>query len=655
MNDWKRNGIILGIISLVLLLNVSVSKAASTVEKAMPWIPILLMSNTTQVTLSGSITIPHYTPAGGLAFLVDGTDGYIYGAGTTDVNGNYSITFTVPEGIKQVRLTAVDPNAPDYFIDGIFYVDNKGSSDQTKTSNSIEYMQSALKNSGNNNLSIGLQAETLYRDFTGRDYLVPTNAERQIVNSIFTALGGESNQCRLCTPSTGKDLDDFLVTLAIANRDPGLHDKFTSYVQQPGTLQQRLEAALDYIESEIWSSNHARRTRGPGVAGIGGAITSFVALGSNPIGWGVFLGSAGVIGYGEFKVIRTRNHVHRFHFSTWNGLSQGETSFEKIEAAANIIMRLKWGNCQEKGLLGAYLGSLFPEFKQAAHVVINKHYSDAWVYDRADHSAAIACTEGSAVYDLKKLSSMPINPKTGRVWLTEEFINAGCYLIDLWDWKIVPITDENFAVNEDWVDIKHVMAVNKNSSQNNPSNLDTSNLLMTKSNLIPSKNNQICPADSACQICLNEKELEDNVCMVFLPPTKEPPATKKYYLLKRSGTGYRKFWGGYSTKYTGYDYSYWYATHEEVSAALPSFSDLTNKNVAPCANGPALCPCPPYPDIWQSGKIEVVGAFENYSEIEPYRCDNPHYGGSYLICNMWTEDSQPYPGHWPTINSMCGD
>lgn len=131
--------------------------------------------------------------------------------------------------------------------------------------------------------------------------------------------------------------------------------------------------------------------------------------------------------------------------------------------------------------------------------------------------------------------------------------------------------------------------------------------------------------------------------------------TRRYYLLKRSGDGYRKMWGGWSTHLTGYDYFYQYIEPTEIDEIISSFSNFGETTDSACTEGPEICPCPPYPSIWESGQIDVVAVFLTLEEMESYRCDNPHSGPSYLICNMWVEESQPYPGFWPTINGICGD
>ncbi len=130
---------------------------------------------------------------------------------------------------------------------------------------------------------------------------------------------------------------------------------------------------------------------------------------------------------------------------------------------------------------------------------------------------------------------------------------------------------------------------------------------------------------------------------------------RKYYLFKRSGTGYRKMWGGAAYKMTGHDYFYHYIFPSEVQGVLNfNFNEATANA---CEGGPALCPCAPYPDIWVNGSIEVVGSFDTVEEVEAYRCDTPNYMPYNFLCNMWDleSDSQFWEKNWENINGICGD
>jgi hypothetical protein len=128
---------------------------------------------------------------------------------------------------------------------------------------------------------------------------------------------------------------------------------------------------------------------------------------------------------------------------------------------------------------------------------------------------------------------------------------------------------------------------------------------------------------------------------------------KKYYVLKTSGTGYRKMWGGWAEKMTGYDYSYQYILPSELQMVVDQLSRFDEVTAMNCERGPAICPCPPYPDIWVSGNVEVVGAYDTIEELDQYRCDNPHNSGPTLICNMWNLETAQGSQFWDPINSIC--
>jgi hypothetical protein len=128
---------------------------------------------------------------------------------------------------------------------------------------------------------------------------------------------------------------------------------------------------------------------------------------------------------------------------------------------------------------------------------------------------------------------------------------------------------------------------------------------------------------------------------------------KKYHVFKRSGTGYRKMWGGYAEYRTGYDYFYSYVLPSEVEGVIAYWSHFDEATAGACAStSPALCPCAPYPDIWVSGNVELVGSFDTVEELDSYRCATPNYMPYYFICNEWTVDSDPK--YWDNINGICG-
>jgi hypothetical protein len=131
--------------------------------------------------------------------------------------------------------------------------------------------------------------------------------------------------------------------------------------------------------------------------------------------------------------------------------------------------------------------------------------------------------------------------------------------------------------------------------------------------------------------------------------------TQKFYLFKRSGTGYRKMWGGYAEKRTGYDYFYLNIRPSEVSQALSDAKDKLDEDTenACASTSPATCPCPTYPDIWETGDVELVDSFDTAAEMDTHRCDTYQFDPSNIICTKWDVDTDPK--YWDNINAICGD
>lgn len=132
------------------------------------------------------------------------------------------------------------------------------------------------------------------------------------------------------------------------------------------------------------------------------------------------------------------------------------------------------------------------------------------------------------------------------------------------------------------------------------------------------------------------------------------PEYQRYYVYRRSGIGYRKKWGGYAEKRTGYDFFYLHVLPSELSDAVAAYTDFNAKTASACAStSPPLCPCTTYPDIWASGSIELVEAFDTYEEMNPYRCDTYQFDPGNIICTQWEVDTDPK--YWDNINGICGN
>jgi len=650
----KRFQNFLSILFLIGLVFTSQNaKAAEDKNKAMPWVPFLLLNQTVTMTISGKATIPNYTPAGSLALVVDGLNGSVCGGGMSDRDGNFSIKATITKDIKRVLVYAVDPNNPEYYVTA--YIDL----DENNKSNGLSWPESAgiyksepPKNSDITiNIDAGTLAESLVSDYSGLGKKDFSQEELDAVFTLSRALTEGTYSSRLCSQEQDLQIDSLLTSLS-TNRNrapsiPAIRKIIDSYVQQPGDLITRVRRAQEYATNSITSSNYKVRRGAPATVGLGAMVLYGLGYLSGPVGWSILGISAVGIAYTETSVNSVRNKIKRFDIGSLRAEQFSWISQSELEAAIEIIFTSGYGNCQEKGLVGAYIASRFDEFEQVAHIVsLTDKYS---IGGAAEHSFSIACTGKESVYDIENLLSAKIY--NGLVNPPQEFYSAGCYLVDPWAGKVELLTKEMVA-SERWQNLSQVMKVSLEDKRNASPELSYSaNSVINKSSF--SKAGQTCPEDLVCNTCTSDSYLESTVCKSFIPPVAGND--KKYYLFKRSGSGYRKKWGGWSDRFTGYDYFYQYILPSDAEAIKDAYSKFQEATANACDGGPALCPCAPYPDIWVEGKVEVVGIFDTVEELDPFRCDNHHYGPYYLICNMWNLESAPYPGYWPAINGVCGD
>jgi hypothetical protein len=139
--------------------------------------------------------------------------------------------------------------------------------------------------------------------------------------------------------------------------------------------------------------------------------------------------------------------------------------------------------------------------------------------------------------------------------------------------------------------------------------------------------------------------------VVHRGPNQSSVETQKYVLFKRSGTGYRGNWGGFADKHTGYDYFYKVILPSEIAATLADANKFDEFTAGACQNLPVNCPCPSYPDIWETGQVELVGSFDTAEEMDPYRCDPGPYDPSKVICSQWVVDRDPK--YYDNIDTIC--
>ena len=120
---------------------------------------------------------------------------------------------------------------------------------------------------------------------------------------------------------------------------------------------------------------------------------------------------------------------------------------------------------------------------------------------------------------------------------------------------------------------------------------------------------------------------------------EEPIDKVRYVAVRMSGSGYRRNWAGHADKITGESYHVW-----RVPAGQP-IQDRLNEIIAGIREGseracaskqPALCPCAPWPDFWNSAgpSFDFLEYSESRSELEnKYRCENTTFHGqSGYIC-----------------------
>ena len=123
---------------------------------------------------------------------------------------------------------------------------------------------------------------------------------------------------------------------------------------------------------------------------------------------------------------------------------------------------------------------------------------------------------------------------------------------------------------------------------------------------------------------------------------------EKFYVFKQSGLGYHKRWGGLADRVSGYEYFYVWSLPSTLNVVTGTGFD----NTVACENGPWAGPVLT-PSIWETRNIELMGGFDTFEEMEPYRCDVPNWVYSNPICNKWVFETDAT--YWNNINSICGN
>lgn len=638
--------------------------AADRSHKPMPWVPLLMLNDTLTITISGKATIPNYTPAGQLLILVDGLDGHIYGTGMSDTSGDYLVRASIPKGISTVLVIAVDPNNPDEFVKGYIELDETISTKELSATSSHgkqlpKVNEAIFAEQYGRDLHIQSMAESFVREATGKKprdvFAEDWQNTASLYLDIFRKMENGTYTPKQCSVQSDITIDSLYTDLVKKHRSPLVRNWIDTFVRQEGDYISRVRKAQQAVTNRVTSSNREWS-------------------------WGDFSLGIGTYAANSIGVRRTRGRLEHLGLPSNDPNSvYSQISVSDLEAAAALIINIggseSYGNCNEKGLVGAYIASRFNEFKQIAFIAMHSNLyppieikvpiqdpEDILIIDQEEmvtlhtiyrpHAFAIACTEPKETYDLqtfydaKTQSGYQLPPPYNGIY------NADCYLIDPWEGVVRPLTSE--AVSDlQWTGVENLMSLNLTQTGKSNTFTKHDDLTTYLTNGSTESICKSCPVNSTCEPCQSNVEVASAVCTRFTPPVAS--GKQYYYLFKRSGTGYRKMWSGWSTMQTGHDFFYHFMSPAEAESVTANYANLRQFNTVPCERGPAICPCPPYPDIWASGQIELVGIFETAAELDPYRCDNPHWGGYRLICNMWNENSEPYPGFWPAIEGICGN
>jgi hypothetical protein len=130
------------------------------------------------------------------------------------------------------------------------------------------------------------------------------------------------------------------------------------------------------------------------------------------------------------------------------------------------------------------------------------------------------------------------------------------------------------------------------------------------------------------------------------------PNEPQYHVFIRSGTGYTKRYGGYANYHSGYDYFYRYGLTSEIDGFIAAASKFDDWTQAACAAGPSpYTPLPPYPAIWVSGNVALVGSFTSIEDLDAYACENKSSADGSILCNAWTVESST--DYWDEIDGIC--
>ncbi len=416
-------------------------------------------NNTSKTIISGTVTLPGYTPAGSLWMVVDGLDGNIYGSGPSKTDGTFSIETSIPPDNGNVLLYAVDPNNPE--AGAMAYV-------------SLE------KNINGQAVSVSNEATNLV--------LVNAKSTAEVYVSMVNGLTPPEFSPE-DVAMVNKIADEMLIdppSFCAVDKTPlNAIDKnlYEQFIEQAGKSRSVVGEYIDKYVNEAGSSLILRAKRAQN--DISKNVTSL----NQADGWRIDEGTAIAT---TINVLRTRIMLEFvLGDGLFGGLTKESVTLEELDDAAGIIIGVFGkngfiggaGNCMEKGLAGAFIASRFKEFKQVALVAVE---SPQW---SQPHAFSIACQKDVNVWDLQNV----ISKRSANEPIPNGLFDAECMVIDPWlgiTKELTPDTVKDLKWQE--FEFVHVMSVD--FAENNQLKLRSAYNIVDLSN-VESSPPIVCPID----------------------------------------------------------------------------------------------------------------------------------------------------------------
>ncbi len=334
------------------------------------------------VAVSGVATLPGTTTSpGALRVVAQARDGTLVGATNTDQTGAFSMTLTVPAGVKRVFVMAVQPDNPDRRVMAV--VDTAG------TTNAA-----ALKTQGPDTIpritldskSTALAAVLVATGDLNRSLDALQSKHASAISSIGSSLSVDAS--KLCSAETTATIDSSIKQ--VVENDPFVPDfvrSMTSIAKSTDPVGQRLQAMQRLISDNVWSLNNPH-----------------------------FYADAAL---GLVTVSLVRITIKSFTNETLNEIVDTPIDMGALGYLVGVIGGAGWGNCREHAFVSAFAAGLIPEIKQVAVTGLT--------VDGSDHAVSIACLDGPDKIDLKSLAYT-----SGKLYPPTVTSSGHCYVIDSW-------------------------------------------------------------------------------------------------------------------------------------------------------------------------------------------------------------------------------